>query len=214
MKKFTIYKITNLINDKIYIGQTSRPIKKRLSAHINSANHGSGYAIHKAIRKYGSENFDIQEIDFAESKEEMNEKERFYVTEHKSNDPRVGYNMTVGGDGYTGTFFQTEETKKQISETMTGMKRPRSVCPHCGVEGSSNHLKRWHNDHCPKLTGKKHKLKPLEKITCPHCSKTGGSSNMKSFHFDNCLSNPNLTKEQVETLKEQRSRRRKGSVTK
>ena len=48
----------------------------------------------------------------------MNEKERFYVTEHKSNDARVGYNMTPGGDGFTGTFFQTEETKKRISQSM------------------------------------------------------------------------------------------------
>ena len=182
MKRYTIYKITNLVNGKIYIGQTNRPIKKRLSAHINSARHGSWYAIHKAIRKYGPENFEIQEIDFAESKEEMNEKEKFYVTEHKSNDPRVGYNMTPGGDGFTGTFFQTEETKKRISQSMTGMKRPTDTCPKCGATGSASHLKRFHYDNC----GKKRSYGAQAQATCPHCGKTGGASNIKRFHFDRC----------------------------
>ena len=52
-----IYAIRNLVNSKVYIGQTREPIQTRYKKHIYSANKGCHYAIHKAMRKYGIINF-------------------------------------------------------------------------------------------------------------------------------------------------------------
>jgi len=75
-----------------------------------------------------------------------------------------------------------EETKAQISKTLTGMKRPTDTCPKCGATGSASHLKRFHYDNC----GKKRSYGAQAQATCPHCGKTGGASNIKRFHFDRC----------------------------
>lgn len=58
-----IYKITNNINGKIYIGQTIGAIEKRFAEHKNAAKNGCRYALHRVIRKYGIENFSIEEIE-------------------------------------------------------------------------------------------------------------------------------------------------------
>lgn len=58
-----IYKITNNINDKIYVGQTIRSLEKRKSRHLNDARYGSKNPIHRAIRKYGVENFVFETIE-------------------------------------------------------------------------------------------------------------------------------------------------------
>ena len=58
-----IYKITNTLNNKIYIGQTITSILKRFSSHISDAKSGnSTMAIHNAMNKYGYDKFHIQEI--------------------------------------------------------------------------------------------------------------------------------------------------------
>ena len=74
-----IYKISNSINDKVYIGQTVRTIKKRFACHIGSAlkNEFPDNYFHRAIRKYGKDCFKIEQIDEADSKEELNEKEKY-----------------------------------------------------------------------------------------------------------------------------------------
>lgn len=80
-----IYKITNVQNNKVYIGQTIRPITDRFNRHINDALHNiidTHFA--RAIRKYGKENFKIEEIDFASSQEELNQKEQYWIRYYDS----------------------------------------------------------------------------------------------------------------------------------
>jgi group I intron endonuclease len=61
---FTIYKITNLINGKIYIGRTIQKLKKRFSSHIRESHkEAPKYIISKSIKKYGKENFICESID-------------------------------------------------------------------------------------------------------------------------------------------------------
>lgn len=63
-----IYKITNCLNNKIYIGQTIRPIQQRFERHINDAIHKiKDTHLCRAILKYGKENFKIEQIDSATS---------------------------------------------------------------------------------------------------------------------------------------------------
>ena len=71
-----IYKITNIQNQKVYIGQTIRPIEQRFHRHINDAiNNTLDTHFARAIRKYGEKNFVIEEIDSAITQNELNKKE-------------------------------------------------------------------------------------------------------------------------------------------
>lgn len=58
-----IYKITNNINSKVYIGQTIGTIEKRFNEHKRAAIKGCHYALHRAIKKYGIDNFSVEEIE-------------------------------------------------------------------------------------------------------------------------------------------------------
>lgn len=136
-----IYRITNKINNKNYIGQTSKTIECRWNSHVRHANSNSPYVIHSAIRKYGTDSFEIEEIDNAENQEEINAKEVYWILEYKSNNPNFGYNMTFGGEGPNGFKHseysklkmsvahsaQSEETRRKISQSMMGKKRPKEV---------------------------------------------------------------------------------------
>jgi len=96
--KMYLYQITNLINGKIYIGQTNN-ITKRWS------NHRCGNAPHqvisKAIQKYGKENFKFEVLYKNVPIEEINELEIKTIKEKDCRVPK-GYNVTEGGDGVLG----------------------------------------------------------------------------------------------------------------
>lgn len=94
-----IYKITNLINNKIYIGLTKKSIESRFYHHKYTATNGKGYYLHNSMRKYGVDNFEIELLDWAEDLKTLKEKEIFYIKEYKTTDPNYGYNLTLGGDG-------------------------------------------------------------------------------------------------------------------
>lgn len=96
MKKYgIIYKITNKINKKVYIGQTINDFDTRYHSNIEKNTHSE--EIKKDIKKYGIKNFEIiKEFDVAYSKEELDEKEIFYIDLYDSF--FSGYNKTLGGD--------------------------------------------------------------------------------------------------------------------
>lgn len=88
-----IYKITNLINNKTYIGQTVEP-EKRWWQHCNNAkNRRDEYPIHNAIRKYGKDNFLFEVIEWTE---DYNEREIELIKQYNSISPN-GYNVAEGG---------------------------------------------------------------------------------------------------------------------
>lgn len=107
-----IYKTTNLVNGKIYIGQDS---------HNNPNYLGSGLSIRRAILKYGKENF-IKEVleENIESKEKIDEREIYWIDKLQS--MKNGYNLTKGGGGILGKIF-TEEERKHMSDA--GIKRAK-----------------------------------------------------------------------------------------
>lgn len=91
-----IYKITNKINSKIYIGQTSGTIEKRFKEHIKQSKYNDTFHLYRAMRKYGIENFEIEEIEECEDSL-LSQKEKYYIKYFDSY--KNGYNMTIGGDG-------------------------------------------------------------------------------------------------------------------
>ena len=88
-----IYRITNLVNGKIYIGQTIRVLKERIKQH-KSVNRNS--PIHLAIKKYGFCNFKIEEVERCPIKD-LDDREKFWIDYHKSYLKDFGYNLSKGG---------------------------------------------------------------------------------------------------------------------
>jgi group I intron endonuclease len=103
-----IYKITNLTNNKIYIGQTHYQSDKYM---------GSGVLIGYALKKYGIENFVKEYIDEALSQEELDNKEKFWIKELHAQDAAIGYNIADGG---WNCFTMNNDIKAKISKTLTG----------------------------------------------------------------------------------------------
>ena len=103
-----IYKTTNLINNKIYIGQDIKDNPKYL---------GSGLLLKKSINKYGKLNFVKETIEVCENKQILNEREIFWIEELNSRNTKIGYNIAEGGFG--GNTY-TEETKKRVSDMLKG----------------------------------------------------------------------------------------------
>jgi group I intron endonuclease len=129
-----IYKATCLVNGKVYIGQTVQKISIRKNAHYSDAKRQKyNMPFHRAIRKYGEENFIWEVIDHAENQDELNDKERYHIALHNSNNRSKGYNATIGGDGFGGkgedNFWygkeRTEENKRQVSETLKKTRKEK-----------------------------------------------------------------------------------------
>lgn len=94
-----VYKITNNINCKVYIGITTCSLEYRWSKHITeSRNENNTKHLYKAIRKYGLDNFSIEQIDSSNDFKELGKLERQYIKQYDSQNPNKGYNLTAGGE--------------------------------------------------------------------------------------------------------------------
>ena len=94
---YYIYKITNLINGKVYIGLTTLTVEQRWKIHVRDSKTNTKH-LYKSIRKYGIDNFYVEKIDETDSFKELGELERKYIKEYQSTDPNKGYNLTAGGE--------------------------------------------------------------------------------------------------------------------
>lgn len=97
-----IYKTTNLINGKIYVGKDV----------FNNPNYfGSGIILTKSIKKYGISNFQKEILEECQSLKELNDKEIFWIDKLNSTNKKIGYNIAKGGDG--GDTFSNQSVKKK-----------------------------------------------------------------------------------------------------
>lgn len=91
-----IYLITNLINNKQYVGQTVYTKEKRWSSHLKGT-----LCVDKAIQKYGAENFKLETIEDVDTEESLDERERYWISELNTLVPN-GYNIIPGGNCHAG----------------------------------------------------------------------------------------------------------------
>ena len=121
-----IYKATNLLNKKVYIGYTSRTLEERKRWHrLDSFNRNAddyNVHFHNAIRKYGLDNFKWEILGYCNSREELKEAEiecvwlyRSFGSDGKNWDKIYGYNLTPGGDGTAGLKW-TDEQRQNLCE--------------------------------------------------------------------------------------------------
>lgn len=119
--KGIIYKYTNKVNGKVYIGQTVRE-KRRQYDHRKTYNSWRSY-FHEAIKKYGFNSFEYEILESIEDedlnllKQALNTKEQYYIAKYNSNNPTYGYNLTAGGGGTLGCV-QSKESNLKRSATM------------------------------------------------------------------------------------------------
>lgn len=125
-----IYKITNKINSKSYIGQTILDLKIRWNKHCSKS---GCKAIGNAIKKYGKENFIIEIVDTATSLDELNKKEELYIKSFKTMAPD-GYNLRTGGLNSSPTI----ETREKIKKSLTGKKRPKELKEKLSISRKGN----------------------------------------------------------------------------
>ena len=137
-----IYKIENLVNGKVYIGQTTKGFDKRYRGHgiegvykyhksKFESNDNYNKHLYNAIEKYGFENFKVYEqFDIAFSKIELDIKEKVYITLYNSTNKEYGYNNKEGG----ANGKHTEETKRKISQAQLQEKNHMY-----GKVGKENH---------------------------------------------------------------------------
>jgi group I intron endonuclease len=109
--KFLVYKITNIKNNKFYIGQTNDMLARWIS-HLSFANSGGETYFANAIRKHGENSFVIEILERCETEKFVSDREIFWIAELKSKDKNIGYNMTDGGwnersSGITGNSRKT-----------------------------------------------------------------------------------------------------------
>ena len=114
-----VYKVTNIQTGAVYIGITTKSVRKRWQQHINSSRSDNLY-FHRAIRKYGVANFKIEQIDEANTIDELKQKEQFYIKQYYCcvYDPQYekGYNITFGGDGEYGLYGEAHPASKNSDE--------------------------------------------------------------------------------------------------
>ena len=126
-----IYKIINSINNKIYVGQTSKSSEYRFKKHVKDAlKSDRPYAIHSAMRKYGAEKFSIEMIQECSTFEEANTLEAYYIEQLNSLCPN-GYNIRPGGNNSP----HSESTKDKISQSKIGGKLSESHKRHISESG-------------------------------------------------------------------------------
>ena len=152
-----IYKITNKINGKIYLGQTIQSIKDRISNHLADSKRDRKSRIkskiHRAISKYGIVNFIFEVIDTATSQEELNQKEQSYINLYNSNKNEIGYNLLSGGKQ---NGKHSEETRLKIS---IALKRASDIAKQNG--------KHWNKDRIQTKESNNKRSIALMGIPCP-----------------------------------------------
>lgn len=106
-----VYKITNLINNKIYIGQDSKDRNDYM---------GSGKLIILAINKYGLSNFKKEILDNVNNLDELNEREIYWINFYNSTNKNIGYNISLGGQN---SLLLNEEFLEKRNESISTSKK-------------------------------------------------------------------------------------------
>ena len=156
-----IYKIENLINNKIYIGQTVKTIEHRYKGHLKNADNNKEHPLYDSMNKHGINSFKLSEIEQCTSIEELNLKETYWINYFKSQNRQKGYNLNTGGKN----GFHCKETRLKIGKANKGKKRTEETklklsLAHKGAKLSEEHKRKIGKT----LIGRKHSEEAKKKM--------------------------------------------------
>lgn len=115
-RNYIVYKLTNVVNNKIYIGGTSDKLDDRFHQHVVKSKAGSNYPLHRAIREYGEDAFTRVVLEECESLQQLNEREAYWIATLSASNSEIGYNNKVGG----GIRLQSLESRRKIGNAHRG----------------------------------------------------------------------------------------------
>lgn len=116
---FVVYKIQNIINNKVYIG-ISTSVSKRIRSHLYHFRKKGQLHLHRAMKKYGIKNFNFEILEVAQSKDELASLEKKKIRDYKSNIHKYGYNIASGG-------FDSKWNKRLRARIVKGVKNKKKV---------------------------------------------------------------------------------------
>ena len=117
-----LYKIENLVNNKCYFGITKCSLNKRWREHKCKSKKSNNH-LYTSIRKYGIDNFSVTLIKEFDNEDEMYLSEVEYIKKYRSNNPKYGYNNSIGGEISSLCKKLSNETKLKISNYQKNRKR-------------------------------------------------------------------------------------------
>lgn len=187
-----IYKTTNLITSKIYVG-------KKESFIFQNNYFGSGKILKLSIKKYGKNNFKVELICWCNTKKLLEKKEIHWISYYRT---LLGienlYNITKGGTG--GDMLTNHPDREKIIKKITTAPRTKKWNKNIskGKKGKSKTL-----EHKEKI---KHIISNLEKKECQYCNNLFAPAALAQYHGRNCKHNPNITLKQLNKRKRKRSK--------
>lgn len=164
-----IYKTTNLVNNKFYIGQDSNNNPEYL---------GSGILLQKAIEKYGIKNFVKQTLEICKDKDHLNDRETYWI--EKTEAKKYGYNIADGGHG--GNTY-TEETRQRISKQFKNRKFSKETIEKRKATRAKNPEKYKLSEERKKIIGDQHRGKTISEEHKKAISKSVKERNNYSKEF-------------------------------
>jgi len=116
-----VYLITNLINGKMYVGQTVCTLSDRWSQHKYAARRKRGHShLYSAIRKHGSDAFKVEVLCACSTEKELFEQERHLIEVHGTKNPKRGYNLTDGGEIGPRGMVHSKVARRKMSRAHSG----------------------------------------------------------------------------------------------
>ena len=189
-----IYKITNTLNNKVYIGQTIKTVQKRFTQHKNNSNkeYFSQIVLYKAFNKYGIENFICEEIEEVPN-DKLDEREKYWIEYYDSY--FNGYNSTLGGRATQLYNWDTDD----IIEKYMILKSARAVAKEIGCDHST--IDRILNENGVKrFTPSQQQSKPLyfkKKDEIHHFETTREAAEWLIENGITKMTNPNLVRQEI-----------------
>lgn len=122
MKIGRVYCLVHTATSRMYVGQTWRSLEIRFKGHSRAEKERGKFHIQHAIRRYGIAAFSMVEMCTAQTQEDLDAAEKYWVSYFQSNNPQFGFNMTVGGKGAKITSKQSRREDDKRGLHMRGRK--------------------------------------------------------------------------------------------
>ncbi len=173
-----IYKVTNTVNNKVYIGQTCNTLEYRRSQHERDCKYHRNSYFHEALLKYGFDKFVWEVIDSCNTQDGIDELEKMYIKEYRTTDKQFGYNLKQGGR--EGGLYNDECRKRLGESTKRKWQNPEIAAKMlAGLRKGTDTVKEraknfWAVCTC-EYCGKEFKVKPHQKrrFCSTKCSELG-----------------------------------------
>lgn len=186
-----IYKFTNVVNGKCYIGQSiQKNPKSRFYDHFSKSKNPNKSHFHYALKKYGIDKFTFEIIDSAENLDDLNSLEQYYI--QKFNSINEGYNLRQGGDNKLHNpesiermrISQKKAHARRKKENRDGGWKRCDGGPMKNKKRTVQHKENYQKNFLEKYGYSNPAFIPF---TCEHCGKQGkGLAGYKRWHGNNC----------------------------